>query len=126
MRGGTSDSAMAQGTSTRAGLFKVAIVGAACPGSSRRADLLEAGVEFEVFEKNDDVGKHLVREYLPQLARIDIPNTLYSYSFAHTGMAGASIRRRAYCWTISRAAPPASESQPNIRLAHRGRARRLR
>ncbi len=64
--------------------FKVAIIGAGMSGIIAAHRLLQAGVEFEVFEKNDDVGGTWFENTYPN-CRVDIPNTLYSYSFAQTG-----------------------------------------
>ena len=45
--------------------FKVAIVGAGMSGIIAAHRLLQAGVEFEVFEKNDDVGGTWLRISTP-------------------------------------------------------------
>jgi 4-hydroxyacetophenone monooxygenase len=63
--------------------FRVAIVGAGMSGIVAGYRLGQAGVPYVVFEKDDDVGGTWYENTYPG-CRVDIPNTLYSYSFAQT------------------------------------------
>ncbi len=61
--------------------FKVVIVGAGMSGLLAAHRLQQAGVEFVVIEKNDDVGGTWFENCYPG-CRVDNPNHNYSYSFA--------------------------------------------
>jgi 4-hydroxyacetophenone monooxygenase len=61
--------------------FHVAIVGAGMSGLLVAHRLQQAGVEFTIFEKNDDVGGTWYENSYPG-CRVDNPNHNYSYSFA--------------------------------------------
>ncbi len=61
--------------------FAVAIVGAGMSGLVAAVRLKQAGVPFTIFEKNGDVGGTWYENTYPG-ARVDVPNALYSYSFA--------------------------------------------
>ncbi|MEA3075919.1 MAG: 4-hydroxyacetophenone monooxygenase [Actinomycetota bacterium] len=61
--------------------FTVAIVGAGMSGLLAAYRLQQAGIDFVVFEKNDDVGGTWFENTYPG-CRVDVPNHLYSYSFA--------------------------------------------
>lgn len=61
--------------------FPVAIVGAGMSGILAAHRLAQAGIEFTVFEKNEDVGGTWFENTYPG-CRVDVPNHLYSYSFA--------------------------------------------
>jgi 4-hydroxyacetophenone monooxygenase len=63
--------------------FSVAIVGAGMSGLLAAHRLGQAGVPYVVFEKNDDVGGTWFENTYPG-CRVDVPNHLYSYSFAQT------------------------------------------
>jgi 4-hydroxyacetophenone monooxygenase len=63
--------------------FSVAIVGAGMSGILAAYRLKQAGVPFVVFEKNGDVGGTWWENVYPG-CRVDVPNHLYSYSFAQT------------------------------------------
>lgn len=63
--------------------FRVAIVGAGMSGILAAHRLQQAGVSFVVIEKNDDVGGTWFENTYPG-CRVDVPNHLYSYSFAPT------------------------------------------
>src|SRR3954452_1161510 len=64
--------------------FTVAIVGAGMSGLLTAHRLQQAGVDFVIIEKNDDVGGTWWENTYPG-CRVDVPNHLYSYSFAQTG-----------------------------------------
>lgn len=64
--------------------FSVAIVGAGMSGLAAAHRLQQAGVAFTIYEKNADVGGTWFENTYPG-ARVDVPNHLYSYSFAQTG-----------------------------------------
>lgn len=61
--------------------FRVAIVGAGMSGLVAAHRLLQAGVSIMMFEKNDEVGGTWLENRYPG-CRVDVPNHLYSYSFA--------------------------------------------
>lgn len=63
--------------------FRVGIVGAGMSGLLAAHRLRLVGVDVVVFEKNDDVGGTWFDNTYPG-CRVDVPNHLYSYSFAHT------------------------------------------
>ena len=63
--------------------FTVAIVGAGMSGICVAHRLDQAGVPYVIFEKNDDVGGTWFENVYPG-CRVDVPNHLYSYSFAQT------------------------------------------
>ena len=61
--------------------FTVAIVGAGMSGMLAAHRLEQAGVPFVIFDKNADVGGTWFENTYPG-CRVDVPNHLYSYSFA--------------------------------------------
>ena len=61
--------------------FHVVVVGAGMSGLLVGHRLDQAGVRFTIVEKNDDVGGTWYENTYPG-ARVDVPNHLYSYSFA--------------------------------------------
>ncbi len=61
--------------------FRVAIVGAGMSGIAAAHRLQQAGVPFVIFEKNHDVGGTWLENTYPG-CRVDVPNHVYSYSFA--------------------------------------------
>jgi len=61
--------------------FTVAIIGAGMSGLLTAHRLQQAGVDFVIVEKNDDVGGTWWENTYPG-CRVDVPNHLYSYSFA--------------------------------------------
>jgi 4-hydroxyacetophenone monooxygenase len=61
--------------------FHVAIVGAGMSGLLAAHHLSEAGVPFIIYEKNASVGGTWMKNTYPG-CRVDVPNHLYSYSFA--------------------------------------------
>jgi 4-hydroxyacetophenone monooxygenase len=63
--------------------FRCAVVGAGASGLAAAHRLRQAGVEVTVFEKNDDVGGTWLENVYPG-CRVDVPNQLYSFSFAQT------------------------------------------
>ncbi len=65
---------------TAAAQFKVLIVGAGMSGIACAIALQEAGVPFEILEKNPEVGGTWYDNTYPG-CRVDNPNHLYSYSF---------------------------------------------
>lgn len=64
----------------QAAAFKVLIIGAGMSGLCTGIALKEAGVPFEILEKNPDVGGTWYDNTYPG-CRVDNPNHLYSYSF---------------------------------------------
>ncbi|OHV31846.1 hypothetical protein BCD49_06130 [Pseudofrankia sp. EUN1h] len=64
--------------------FRVAVIGAGTSGIVMAHRLNQAGVDVRVFEKNPDVGGTWLENSYPG-CRVDVPNHLYSYSFAQTG-----------------------------------------
>jgi len=67
----------------RAEPYRCAIVGAGFSGLAAAHRLLQAGVEVTIFEKNSDVGGTWLENVYPG-CRVDVPNQLYSLSFAQT------------------------------------------
>jgi 4-hydroxyacetophenone monooxygenase len=63
--------------------FRCAVVGAGASGLAAAYRLRQAGVEVTVFEKNGDVGGTWLENVYPG-CRVDVPNQLYSFSFAQT------------------------------------------
>ena len=61
--------------------FTVVIVGAGMSGLAAAHRLAQAGVDFVVIEKNEDVGGTWLENSYPG-CRLDTPNFAYSYSFA--------------------------------------------
>ncbi len=61
--------------------FEVVIIGAGMSGLLAAHRLQQAGVSFVVLEKNDEVGGTWLENHYPG-CRVDVPNHLYSYSFA--------------------------------------------
>ncbi len=61
--------------------FHVVIVGAGMSGVLAAHRLQQAGVPYVIIEKNDDVGGTWFENHYPG-CRVDVPNHLYSYSFA--------------------------------------------
>lgn len=61
--------------------FVVAVIGAGMSGILAAHRLRQAGVDHVVLEKNDDVGGTWLENTYPG-CRVDVPNELYSYSFA--------------------------------------------
>jgi 4-hydroxyacetophenone monooxygenase len=64
--------------------FDVAVIGAGMSGLVVAHRLRQAGVSVTVLEKNPDVGGTWFENTYPG-CRVDVPNHLYSYSFAQTG-----------------------------------------
>ncbi len=62
--------------------FHVAVVGAGMSGLLAAHRLAQAGADVTVSDKNDDVGGTWLENTYPG-CRVDVPNDLYSYSFAH-------------------------------------------
>jgi 4-hydroxyacetophenone monooxygenase len=61
--------------------FRVVVIGAGMSGLAAAHRLDQAGVEFVVLEKNDDVGGTWLENRYPG-CRVDVQNHMYSYSFA--------------------------------------------
>jgi 4-hydroxyacetophenone monooxygenase len=61
--------------------FRVLIIGAGMSGLLAAHRLRQAGVDFQILEKNDDVGGTWLENAYPG-CRVDNPNHNYSYSFA--------------------------------------------
>ena len=59
------------------------MIGAGASGLAAAHRLRQAGVEVTVFEKNGDVGGTWLENVYPG-CRVDVPNQLYSFSFAQT------------------------------------------
>ena len=64
--------------------FPVAVIGAGMSGLLMSHRLAQAGVDHVVFDKNPSVGGTWFENTYPG-CRVDVPNHLYSYSFAQTG-----------------------------------------
>lgn len=64
----------------QAAAFKVLIIGAGMSGIASAIALKEAGIAFEILEKNPEVGGTWFDNTYPG-CRVDNPNHLYSYSF---------------------------------------------
>jgi 4-hydroxyacetophenone monooxygenase len=63
--------------------FRCAVVGAGASGLAAAHRLRQAGVTVTVFEKNGDVGGTWLENVYPG-CRVDVPNQLYSFSFAQS------------------------------------------
>ncbi len=66
-----------------AGTFRCAVIGAGASGLAAAHRLRQAGLDVTVFEKNGDVGGTWLENVYPG-CRVDVPNQLYSFSFAQT------------------------------------------
>jgi 4-hydroxyacetophenone monooxygenase len=60
--------------------YKVVIVGAGMSGILAAVRLKEAGLDFVIYEKNEDVGGTWLENFYPGCG-VDTPNHFYSYSF---------------------------------------------
>ena len=69
-----------QPAAARLAAFKVLVIGAGFSGIAMGAKLKEAGYDFVVVEKNDNVGGTWHENTYPGIA-VDTPNHFYSYSF---------------------------------------------
>ncbi|HSZ38203.1 MAG TPA: NAD(P)/FAD-dependent oxidoreductase [Acidimicrobiales bacterium] len=65
------------------GSFRCAVIGSGASGLAAAHRLRQAGVTVTVFEKNTDVGGTWLENVYPG-CRVDVPNQLYSFSFAQT------------------------------------------
>jgi 4-hydroxyacetophenone monooxygenase len=65
------------------GDFRCAVIGAGASGLAAAHRLRQAGVTVTVFEKNSDVGGTWLENVYPG-CRVDVPNQLYSFSFAQS------------------------------------------
>jgi 4-hydroxyacetophenone monooxygenase len=63
--------------------FRCAVIGAGASGLAAAYRMRQAGVAVTVFEKNADVGGTWLENVYPG-CRVDVPNQLYSFSFAQT------------------------------------------
>jgi 4-hydroxyacetophenone monooxygenase len=70
-------------TADAGGTFRCAVVGAGASGLAAAHRLRQAGVDVTVFEKNGEVGGTWLENVYPG-CRVDVPNQLYSFSFAQT------------------------------------------
>ena len=70
-------------TADLGGDFRCAVIGAGASGLAAAHRLRQAGVAVTVFEKNGDVGGTWLENVYPG-CRVDVPNQLYSFSFAQT------------------------------------------
>ena len=98
--------------------FTVAIIGAGMSGIAAAHRLGQAGVPFVIFEKNDDVGGTWFENTYPG-CRVDVPNHLYSYSFAQTADWPQHFSSQRCCSTISAPAPTPSACAPTSASAPR-------
>jgi len=65
------------------GTFRCAVIGAGASGLAAAHRMRQAGIAVTVFEKNADVGGTWLENVYPG-CRVDVPNQLYSFSFAQT------------------------------------------
>jgi 4-hydroxyacetophenone monooxygenase len=65
------------------GSFRCAVIGAGASGLAAAHRLRQTGVTVTVFEKNTDAGGTWLENVYPG-CRVDVPNQLYSFSFAQT------------------------------------------
>jgi 4-hydroxyacetophenone monooxygenase len=65
------------------GEFRCAVIGAGASGLAAAHRLRQAGIEVTVFEKNAEVGGTWLENVYPG-CRVDVPNQLYSFSFAQS------------------------------------------
>jgi 4-hydroxyacetophenone monooxygenase len=63
--------------------YRCAVVGAGASGLAAAHRLRQAGMEVTVFEKNEGVGGTWLENVYPG-CRVDVPNQLYSFSFAQS------------------------------------------
>src|SRR5580692_6621278 len=65
------------------GSFRCAVIGAGASGLAAAHRLRQTGVAVTMFEKNTEVGGTWLENVYPG-CRVDVPNQLYSFSFAQT------------------------------------------
>ena len=65
------------------GSFRCAVIGAGASGLAAAHRLRQTGIAVTVFEKNTEVGGTWLENVYPG-CRVDVPNQLYSFSFAQT------------------------------------------
>ena len=65
------------------GTFRCAVIGAGASGLAAAHRMRQAGMDVTVFEKNARVGGTWLENVYPG-CRVDVPNQLYSFSFAQT------------------------------------------
>jgi 4-hydroxyacetophenone monooxygenase len=68
---------------SRSAPYRCAIVGAGASGLAAAHRLRQSGVDVTVFEKNEHVGGTWLENVYPG-CRVDVPNQLYSFSFAQS------------------------------------------
>jgi 4-hydroxyacetophenone monooxygenase len=96
--------------------FRVVIVGAGMSGLLAAHRLHQAGVPYVIIEKNDDVGGTWFENRYPG-CRVDVPNHLYSYSFAQRDDWPQQFSPQAGLHEYFRACADDLQITPNIRFA---------
>ena len=95
--------------------FLVVIIGAGMSGLLAGHRLAQAGVPYVIVEKNDDVGGTWFENRYPG-CRVDVPNHLYSYSFAQRDDWSDHFTPRPRCSSTSADAPTSSGLREHIRF----------
>ncbi len=97
--------------------FPVAIIGAGMSGILAAHRLAQAGIEYVIYEKNDDVGGTWLENTYPG-CRVDVTNHVYSYSFAQRNDWPYYFSPQPELLDYFRACADEFGVRPNIRFGH--------
>ncbi|MEL6891030.1 MAG: FAD-dependent oxidoreductase [Actinomycetota bacterium] len=97
--------------------FPVAIIGAGMSGILAAHRLAQAGIDYVVYEKNDDVGGTWLENTYPG-CRVDVTNHVYSYSFAQRSDWPHYFSPQPELLDYFRACADEFGVRPNVRFEH--------
>ncbi len=95
--------------------FRVLVVGAGMSGIVAAHRLQQAGIDFEIVDKNTEVGGTWWENRYPG-CRVDIPNHFYSYSFAQTNEWPSYFSTQPVLFEYFRSCAEAFGLMPHLRL----------
>jgi 4-hydroxyacetophenone monooxygenase len=96
--------------------FKVGIIGAGMSGIVAAHRLQQAGIDFEILEKDADVGGTWFENIYPG-CRVDVANHFYSYSFAQSADWPQFFSTQGVLLDYFRSCAEAFELRPHIRFS---------